>query len=79
MSDQHVHQYSVHQSAILHEKWAKASIPSLGTEIMNLFLLTFDQQVEPFLGKIRVPTEVTQELPIIDGVEWVFENKIPLT
>jgi len=34
-------------------------------------------QVEPFKGKIRVPSKITQELPHIEGIEWVYESKIP--
>ncbi len=36
-----------------------------------------DWQVEPFVGKIRVPEEITlqvKELPVVDGVEWILEN-----
>jgi len=33
-------------------------------------------QVKPFMNKIRVPKTVTGELPKIDEVEWIYENKI---
>ncbi len=39
--------------------------------------LTSRKQVEPFKGKIRVPSKITQELPNIEGIEWVYESKIP--
>jgi len=31
-------------------------------------------QVEPFKGKIRVPLEVTQDLPKLHDVQWIFER-----
>ncbi len=37
------------------------------------------QQLEPFLGKIRVPPNVTGTMPHIAGVEWVLEKEPPRT
>ncbi len=33
-------------------------------------------QVEPFLAKIRVPSDVKEQLPLIDGIHFVHENKV---
>ncbi len=33
------------------------------------------KQIKPFLGKIRVPAVVTESLPVIDGIEWIYEEK----
>jgi len=34
------------------------------------------RQVEPFQNKIRVPVSVIQELPKLEGVQWIYENKL---
>jgi len=34
------------------------------------------RQVEPFMGKIRVPPGVTQELPKIEGFKWIYEKQV---
>jgi len=34
------------------------------------------RQVEPFIGKIRVPVSVIQELPKIEGFKWIYEKHV---